>query len=391
MKLNKKGFGVAEIAIVVLLIGILAAAVIAGFMGIKKNANDVADEQGKIAQTMSNDLKHTFPTILSTDLKNGLRIKEGEYEVYELGGYKLAAGTSVNGALYVEKNATLFVSGNGTLDDTSKIAGSNRVKEAAINNYGNLTLSDLIITGGTIYNKNSRYQLTCSGQSVTTLNNVKITGANGTISVGSKAKLYINGTNTTVIYPYQACHSGCNLFYISYSGEVVINEGTFIVRDGNNKYFALQGGTLTINGGEFRDEEYAVSSSVIDIEEIKINGDFYEVNVEINGGVFNCASQTAFINIKSTDYDSGKAISEYKGKVTITGGEFVTKPPKFVKNNCTDSDGVVEIKDAPNDGTEQLIFHYAPSVGWGQYVAEGYEPYEIVAGARWGVRPVTTP
>ena len=77
MKLNKKGFGVAEIAIVVLLIGILAAAVIAGFMGIKKNANDVADEQGKIAQTMSNDLKHSFPIVLSDD-QNGLIIKPGE-------------------------------------------------------------------------------------------------------------------------------------------------------------------------------------------------------------------------------------------------------------------------------------------------------------------------
>ena len=80
--------------------------------------------------------------------------------------------------------------------------------------------------------------------------------------------------------------------------------------------------------------------------------------------------------------------------VSITGGEFVKKPKSFA-NGVNQTDKKLEIKDAPDDGDEQLIFHYAPNVGsdggWGQYVAEGYEWYVIEEGARWGVRPVTTP
>ena len=91
MKLNKKGFGVAEMAIVILLIGILAAAVIVGFLGIKKNATEHVDDEMSRSIEIIHQTKHAYPTILSGDTKS-IRIKSGEYEVYEMGGYDILAG-----------------------------------------------------------------------------------------------------------------------------------------------------------------------------------------------------------------------------------------------------------------------------------------------------------
>lgn len=391
MKLNKKGFGVAEIAIVILLIGILAAAVIVGFMGIKKNATEHVKEEATKSLEIIHQTKHAYPTILSSDLKNGLKIKEGEYEVYELGGYKISAGSSVDGAIYVEENATLFLSGTGTLDDTCKVAGSTRVKESAIVNEGNLTLSDLIVTGGTYTNKNSRYQISGYGKSETTLNNVKVVGANGTISVMDNAKVTINGTNTHITLPSGAAMSGGSLFYIALAGEVIVNDGWLELKDQHNQYFGLDlGGRVTINGGTIKAD--ATCSSIFNIKERTYYGVFYDAIVKINGGIFDCAVRDALIVF---NYNGSDENFEFKGNVTITGGEFIKEPPRFVWNQYSKANGVVVIKDAPNDGTDQLIFHFAPNAGsdggWGQYVAEGYEWYKFDGQELWGVRPVGTP
>lgn len=394
MKLNKKGFGVAEMAIVILLIGILAAAVIVGFLGIKKNANEHVKEEATKSIEIINQTKHAYPTILSSDLENGLKIKEGEYEVYELGGYKILDGATGVSPIYVEAGGTLYVSGNGTLDNTSKIDGTAQPTIAAVVNYGELTLSDLIISGG---NKNVgtlAYAFACYGKSITTLNNVKLVGGTAVTYVSGSTKLYINGVNTRIVLPYESCKSGRNLFYIYGNNTIEINDGTFSVEDQHNTYFYITGAsTVTINGGQFVDRDNTT------VDNYRIFGLANGAKLNINGGFFN-----------ATVCDCNKyGMFHFAGDATviITGGEFKKEPARFA-SGVDKNTKILEITDAPNDGTEQLIFHYAPNVGedggWGQYVADDYEIYDLdtenswdklsdaekAAVKTWGVRPKTS-
>lgn len=325
MKLNKKGFGVAEIAIVILLIGILAAAVIAGFMGIKQNANDVAEEQKEIAQTMSNELKHSFPTILSEDQK-GLEIKKGEYEVYELGGYSITGkplnGSSLNSGVINE--GTLFITGNGTLDKSIAINSnlpSYNTGYTAIDNYGDLTLSDLVVIGGGKYvrSKNQCYAIGCYGaDGKITMNNVYYNTTNGGFYVADGATLILKGTNTYVTN-LGSERTGAYYFY-SYGyldaaekvkepdvwSSIIIEDGTYHMARWYTAFaYLVQNAKITVKGGNFT----AASGATPQYGFMVYN----DAKLEIEGGLFN------FPVSKSLFVVSGS------GQIVITGGDFVSK------------------------------------------------------------------
>lgn len=340
MKLNKKGFGVAEIAIVILLIGILAAAVIAGFMGIKKNATEHVKEEATKSIEIINQTKHAYPTILSSDLTSGLTIEEGEYEVYELGGYSIK-GTGYNGVDALTNKGTLFLSGNGTLDKTSKIDGGTGW---SVVNYGELTLSDLVIQGG---KGNKIYPIECYGDSKTYLNNVVCEGDRSVIVVDTEAKVFISGANSKV--SLTAAHTtnstGRHIFYIL--GEVNINDGKYTVGNKSNTYGFVAGGSLTIKKGYFSGSQtYA----------------FYLCNegkIEIHDGVFNIPN--------------GKFFNLYvangvrpTGTITITGGTFLSDSAMSVTGYHTAGNDAY--KDAQIVEISGGYFQQKPTVG----IAEGY-------------------
>ena len=396
MKLNKKGFGVAEIAIVILLIGILAAAVIAGFMGIKQNAHNAVVSQQEIAESMDHNLKHSFPTILSKNQK-GLEIGEGKYEVYELGGYKIVPNSSGAYPVQVNEGATLYLSGNGTTDVISKVDGTSKPKNPTVVNYGNLYLSDIVVEGGDINRANREYQFWGMQYSVSELNNVVVSCGTRGILMYFDANIKIDGVNSKIEMRKNNGVSGQNLFYLYPRSVTTVNNGTLTCKQQHNTMFYSAAGKIIINGGYFTD--------TLDAANVGNNQIFYFASyrvdentlltpiTEINGGVFDC-TVCSCSNCKN---DITKAFFYFydSSSVTITGGEFIKEPSRFA-TGVNQTNRILIIKDAPNDGTEQLIFHYAPykednTNVWGDYVAEGYEVYEIEAGKLWGVKPVTTP
>lgn len=335
MKLNKKGFGVAEIAIVVLLIGILAAAVIAGFMGIKKNANDVADEQGKIAQTMSNDLKHSFPTILSDNLSAGLLIDESQYEVYEMAGYSIKGGGAGSGIYPVYNKGTLYITGNGTLDESSAINGNFPINSTvdngyvAVENYGKLYLNDLVIKGGGNRYANRNYYMGCYNGSETVLDNVRyITGA-GAFGVQAGATLTIKGTNSsvTLISPKNQDKglTGFNLFYVM--GTVIIEDGVFRMEKSSNTYAYIAGGNVTIKKAIFQTPSGNQKGF-----NIASGG-----SLTIHNGTFDCNASKGFLSLAGTstatilggefyNYTANSTMVSGNENIVISGGAFAVKP-----------------------------------------------------------------
>lgn len=386
MKLNKKGFGVAEIAIVILLIGILAAAVIVGFLGIKKNATEHVKEEATKSLEMIHQTKHAYPTILSGDTKS-IRIKSGEYEVYEMGGYDILAGGDGIYPMYIEKDGTLYITGNGTLEGESTIDGTKRGDYRTLVNGGTLIASDLRIIGGDTTNK--VYPLLCKAYSTTELNNVVVSGGCSTIQVNEYATLTINGVNSKTIFRAGG-KSGRNIFWIK--GTVVINNGeTIMGRTHSNSYFWVNGGSLTINDGTYKDGDgfasnaasyyvFYLSDAFADEASTQDSINVIEQPAEliINGGIFdcrvcNCSTNNSFI------YFDGDAT------VTITGGEFKKEPAKFVI-------GAVKGENS----TKKLIitggtFHFDPQMGnsngWGEYVAPGYKAFPV--GSHWEVHEET--
>ena len=396
MKLNKKGFGVAEMAIVILLIGILAAAVIVGFMGIKKNATEHVKEEATKSLEIIHQTKHAYPTILSKDQK-GLKIGEGEYEVYELGGNTIWC----DGYYAVRNKGTLYLSGNGTTDDSSFISGRADNKKAysaqytaLLNEKGCLYVSDLIIYAGESKNK-SGYPAVNVWDGEVYLNNVIIESLNCPIQV-LKGSVEIDGVNTLVSNSYTPRTGGHLMYIASYYGEakVHIKGGTFRARNINTWCYS-QMGIVTITGGTFIPTTTGPNKFGLAIQGSKaMKAGFYVSD----GGVFNIDGGVFQL------YNTEPMFAGTDGFITITGGEFKKSisgnaPSTFIsgiQEYNADGERISEIKifDNPNDpnDTSRVIFHYSPtSCGWGQYVAEGYEPYEIEAGKLWGVRPVGTP
>ena len=127
--------------------------------------------------------------------------------------------------------------------------------EVGFENYGNATLTAITIDGGTPGTVAYGYAIIGQANSVTTLNNVDLTSANGAIAATEGAQLTlndgyvaVNSTNT----------SGRYLIYAVGEGTVVtVNDGEFadFTKTSQNQKRAYayvgEGATLIINGGTF--------------------------------------------------------------------------------------------------------------------------------------------
>lgn len=133
--------------------------------------------------------------------------------------------------------------------------GTILLDEVGFENYGNATLTDITIGAGTPGTNALGYAVIGQANSVTTLNNIKLTSANGAIAATEGAQITLNdgyvamnSTNT----------SGRYLIYAVGEGTVVtVNDGEFadFTKTSQNQKRAYayvgEGATLIINGGTF--------------------------------------------------------------------------------------------------------------------------------------------
>lgn len=131
--------------------------------------------------------------------------------------------------------------------------GSIVIDEVGFENYGNATLTNVAIQGGTSGTIAYGYGVIGGANSVTVLNDVTINSANGAIAATDGAELTFNGGYVEVD---SKSTSGRYLFYVVGEGTVAtINDGEFFFNKTQNQKRAYayvgEGATLKITGGNF--------------------------------------------------------------------------------------------------------------------------------------------
>ena len=138
----------------------------------------------------------------------------------------------------------------GTLELSN---GAIAIDEVGFENYGNATLNNVVIDGGTPGTIAYGYGVISGANSVTVLNDVTVNSANGAIGVVDGGQLTFNDGYVEVD---SASTSGRYLFYAAGEGSVItINDGSFDFNKTQNQkrayVYAGAGATVYINGGTF--------------------------------------------------------------------------------------------------------------------------------------------
>lgn len=160
--------------------------------------------------------------------------------------------------------------------------GSIAIDEVGFENYGNATLTDLVIDGGTPGKIAYGYGVISGANSVTVLNDVTVNSANGAIAAIDGAKLTINGGSVDV--SSESTSGRYNIYAVGEGTVVRINDGefTFAQTPGWNQkrsyIYAADGATVYVNGGNF-----GKASTHKDYKDVPIKGNG---TVIITGGTF---------------------------------------------------------------------------------------------------------
>lgn len=346
MKLNKKGFGVAEIAIVILLIGILAAAVIVGFMGIKNKANSHAAEEVSRSKDVINQTKHAYPIVIS-DTQKGIYIGADDYEVYDLNGYTVNAHTGTNYEMtYMGSiNNTVAIANYGGTITVNGNGGAIITKATPImhdlGTNGTTILNDLSIDNRKHLegkNANHKYYVTRILGGTLVLNNVKINGCGG-VEAYFGSKVYYNADDYGFFVNVQT--NGLNgryNFYLSDDVYAEIDGGTHSIRYNQGYIFAGWGTEVLVKDGIFKHNVSADAPRNLPYAcfTIKNNDNGYknygESKVTIEGGLFMGHKNVGYV---SFEYNGSKKADAKFVVLEIKGGEFITNVKNFSKGTGT--------------------------------------------------------
>lgn len=131
--------------------------------------------------------------------------------------------------------------------------GTIAVQEVGVENYGDMTLTNVVVDGGTPGTIAYGYAVIGQAGSTTVLEDVEIKSANGAVAAVDGAKMTFNDGTVEVD---SASTSARYLFYVYGEGsEVTINGGNFDFNKTQNQKRAYAyvgaGAKLTINGGTF--------------------------------------------------------------------------------------------------------------------------------------------
>ncbi|MBR5787309.1 MAG: hypothetical protein IKY35_01320, partial [Muribaculaceae bacterium] len=194
---------------------------------------------------------------------------------------------SVGHVIEIRPGATLKVIG-GEISSTAANGGS------AIYNAGTLEVDGTTIVGASVRENEGWPSYPVNNYSNMTLKNVTITGYHGAIACS-------NAGTTTIencVVNKENFNTSSHVFYIDHAGaNVEVNGGTYTHKGGDGSLAYVNKGSITVNDGTFSTSTGGYGMAAL------TNG-----SITVNGGTF----EAGFF--------------DWGGNITLTGGEFATKP-----------------------------------------------------------------
>ncbi len=381
-KMNKKGFTIVELVIVIAVIAILAAVLIPTFVSLVKKANLSADTQAVrqmntvlSAEWAENGAPETKQAVLDVLDNAGYNAKgeEGLVPVTKDHSFYFYMGENVvvlvnnkdNTIVYPEieadvatciKNGTFIALKGGNMEASVEAGNIDALGNALLTGNKEIILTDNV-TLDVEYTipAGAEVTLDLGGKE---LNTEKTSGRSRYINVGKGATLIIeNGTfSGRGIQLYDGAKlvindnvtintvddNGGYAIWVNGDAEVVINGGNFNALHGTNgKNDGLDpaiicnegSGKVTINGGTFKAVSWVYAVIQRGSGEIEINGGTFESSrgviaadegkITINGGQFT-------VNATNPDASSAGVISAGDGNVFVNAGTLISE----VNNYC---------------------------------------------------------
>lgn len=309
-KMNKKGFTIVELVIVIAVIAILAAVLIPTFASLTRKANLSADTQA--VRQMNTVLAEEWATNGEPETKQAVLDaldKAGYNAKGEEGLVPVSKGHSFY--FYMGENIVVLVNN----EDNTVV-----YPEIEVSNVGNL-----IKDGTFVALKGGNMEASVSADNVESLGNALLTG-NKEIKLTEDVALDVEYT----------IPAGANVT-MDLNGKTLSTEKTGdrskYVNVGKGATLTITNGTVDVRGIQVYDDAKLVIGEGVTINNVDDNGGaaiwVYEGGeVEINGGTYTALNGDCGTDVK---YEPG--VINNSGKLTINGGTFTAKSSCYAVNN----------------------------------------------------------
>ena len=186
----------------------------------------------------------------------------------------------------IKNNGTLTIKG-GTISSLANNGGS------AIANYGDLTVEDVTLNGAPREGESwPAYPINNYGNM--TLTNAVVTGYQGCVALNAAGTTVLNNCELTKNYEKTSSH----VFYVNHAdAKVVVNGGTYNHNGFDGSLAYVIKGEVTINGGTFNAKDGGYGFAVLSAGKVTVN------DGNINAGLLN-----------------------WGGKFVVNGGVYTSKP-----------------------------------------------------------------
>lgn len=326
--INRKGFTIVELVIVVAVIAVLAAVLIPTFAGIIEKANLTADQRGE------------------RDMNTALAIAGNPDNLDAAIDALIDNGFNGNNLVPVSKDYS-FVWNESTkkieLVKTDEIVdGQHELEEAGVK-YIDIVVNDTASLESALTNGVADIKLDA---------NVELS-YQVVIPAGSKVTLDLNGKTLST------AKNGDRSKYLDVSGELVISNGTVDARG----IEVLSGGKLVI-----------AENANVEIANVDSNGGaaiwvYAGGEVEVSGGTFTAMNGVKWSNGSDIRYNPG--VINNSGKVTINGGTF-----KSAETICylVQNSGEMVINGGTFEGTHGVVANSAgtTTINGGSFTLKPY-------------------
>ena len=192
----------------------------------------------------------------------------------------------------IKNNGTLKLVG-GTISSTGANGGS------AIANYGELVVEGTTINGASIRENNGWPGYPINNYGNMTLKNVEITGYQGAVACNAAGTTILE--NCTINKEY--LNTSSHVFYINHAdAHVIVNGGTYVHNGMDGSLAYVNKGSITVNGGTFSTTNGGYGMAALTNGKIVINGGSFTAmpinwggSITLNGGVFSANPNANFI------------------------------------------------------------------------------------------------
>ena len=314
-------------------------------------------EELALALQMGNTAKLASDVTLTESQK--ITIADDTVAVIDLNGFTLSGSSAEDAGALIVNNGTLSIIGS----NDAKITNTTANGDAVVENFGELVIEDVTIVGAPIADGSyPQYAVYSKGGSVTINEGTTIISDRGALRV-KDSEAVINGGTFAVTDAANSRTLTCHTIYAQSGSTLTINDGTF-----ENHYTGVSGasvvcpagGSITINGGDFRDDVDSTAdfNNTANIQ----NYMGYGVPVNVYGGTFD--DNTVNTNVAAgytTVYDGANGIyivttAGNKG-MTNSKGETIIVPEEVTKiiEATAGTDVTTEITNAIKAGESVYI------------------------------------